>query len=203
MIKKSASKKLRLWVDGDEKKTRLTPLAEGAGFCILNELDPRDSFYINGFYRHEMKKAGYFRFTDADVDYPGNATIDEVISYGSNSGGSTTRQRYNDSASFDYRFVIPEKCILGPVFWTSYPSLSVSSSSVTVAITDYEQENTSVQSLRPKDAKRNIANKNDLLSYQATFDVKKVGTAQVCPALDSLSLMYFYIYPRIQFVKIE
>ncbi|MBU1495066.1 MAG: hypothetical protein KJ956_14010, partial [Actinobacteria bacterium] len=69
--------KLDLWIDGKASEVISQKVDDPnfhPEFCVLNETDADDCFFINGFARNQKLPQGYFHFGSL-VDYPGNATI--------------------------------------------------------------------------------------------------------------------------------
>lgn len=123
----SGENSLQLFVDDNQVNGTFEKVDDGRDrqWCVLNEREPYDSFFINGFEREQLKPGGFFLF-DTDVKYYGNATIDGMISYtGTTANTSTTlrQQRFHNDARYTNEFEIPHKGLIGAVRWVSYPSL--------------------------------------------------------------------------------
>lgn len=207
------SDSLEMWLDGSNLGIDPFPPAEaGLSFCVLNELDTRDVLFINGFYREEVQASGYFHFATV-VDYPGNATIDEFISYDSSGAGQTSPNRYPTTATYSNSFTMPRDGILGPIWWISYPTLlqnySSTTSTVTLSVSDYQSYSSSndvqklvttqtsgLSSTIRKNAGQNVA-------YTATLNVATVSGVEVCPILDSVSLALLYTSPKILSIRMN
>jgi len=96
-------------------------------YCLLNEREPLDGMFINGFPRAQAKKGGYFHFNqDGDhIHMPGNATIDQFISSESKNFATTSadcRRRFPDSTTYTNSFSLnSDDSIIAAIRWTSYP----------------------------------------------------------------------------------
>lgn len=170
-------------------------------YCVLNESDPKDVLYINGFFRNQPRAGGYFPFGTI-IDYLGNATVDSFISYRAANAWNTTGipKRYVDAPSYSNSFTIPNPTdpnplprgpfILGRLRSSSYPAQAVSPNVVC------DLNGIAVGTL---------VNNGQNISYNANFstsesisgDVLRLRTA----SLESVNLEVYYLYPR--FISIE
>lgn len=96
-------------------------------YCLLNEREPLDGMFINGFPRAQAKKGGYFHFNqDGDhIHMPGNATIDQFISSESKNLATTSadcRRRFPDSTTYTNSIALNDQdSTIAAIRWTSYP----------------------------------------------------------------------------------
>lgn len=94
---------LRLWVNGNSGDVVSQTVDDPnfhPEFCVLNEKDPEDCFFINGFARRQVLPKGYFHF-GSDIHFPGCATIAGVASSGSYTSTSVKPSKYPASAVFN------------------------------------------------------------------------------------------------------
>lgn len=183
--------RLQLFVDGAAGAQWDAKAGSPIGFAIANEREPRDSFFLNGFYRDERKDTdGYFRFSS--MHCPGNSTIDEVISYDDNTTALSTT-RYANNPSYTGLFDLDNhNCILGPIFWISYPN----SPSITCSAGSYSQPNNNIATLT-----RNafVIVPDVAINYTVnfnSFNSAAVSTGVRCPTLDSVALVLFHRNPK-------
>ncbi|BBM88131.1 pilus assembly PilX N-terminal domain-containing protein [Candidatus Uabimicrobium amorphum] len=102
-------------------------LAFNNEYCLLNEREPLDGMFINGFPRAQAKKGGYFHFNeDGDhIHMPGNATIDQFISSESKNFATTSgdsRRRFPETTTYTNSFNLnDDDAVIAAIRWTSYP----------------------------------------------------------------------------------
>lgn len=209
---------MELKVDG-ESAAAIMRAGSSVGYCILNEIDPWDSFFINGFCRRQVRPKGYFHFNSddnppaanylVDIYFPGNATIDELISYGSSSQAAQNLERY-EPADLTYTNTFTElHGIAGPLLWTSYPyaatgkALQVQCSVNSHRYVPAASPLSTIGKLIPQGHQQFPGN---TLQYTATFTVDsapKKDDGVVCPSLDSVSLVVLHNYPRFLNIRFQ
>ncbi len=191
---------IQLVVDGDPTNLAAISLSQTEiGYGISNESEPRDSFFINGFLREEcVSSQGYFPLGGTGtslIHIPGNATIDEVVSYSAETAIASPK-RYGDGPIYTNSFTTTRNGILGPIFWLSYPNASTSpvpTSIPSVAVTNYTASNSI---LTPSSI--TVVPNNQVISYNVNFNLDSSATSAGVrtPTFDSISLVLFYRSPK-------
>ena len=185
----------------------------GIGYCILNEVNPHDSFFLNGFFRREKMPGGYFLFA-SNIDYPGNAVIDQVVSKLTTSASAVMPQRYSPTSPISYSnsFLypggtggVPSGSFWGPIYWNSYPALAEHTtlpisgrSYVNLVVSGYSRY--AVTTGDPIAQKLVTSSfKTGNLSYLANFYI----SGMECPALIAVTALLLFPVPQMTNFAIE
>ncbi|WP_372368333.1 hypothetical protein [Candidatus Uabimicrobium sp. HlEnr_7] len=184
-----------LELDGRIKIDNFTNEEQGA--LVLNEIDPRDSLFINGFKRHQAYKGGLFPFAK-EINLCGNTTIDNFISY-AKYDQAKYKHRYHNYSSYTNSFYIAKKAILGPVTWIPYTKNNNTKYTKLPQVI-VEIPNRKVETFSNKDMivpkKMTIVN-NQFSSYKVSFIIgKKENGGLECPSLGSISQIILFPYPK-------
>lgn len=207
----AGSDSLEVWVDGVLNTTPLEYSSVPGGFAVLNEKNPCDIFFINGFFRDQAKQGGYFHFVadNVPVYYPGNLTITGLRCFdGVREGGLIAK--YPVSVSYANSFTLPggEIYELGPLRWEAYPRARALGARVlcsSPADDPYPEPAFGDpgyygEGVMPQSAGTIMRRGGDVIQYQASFitDLSLSGGIYriVCPALESVTLMVYYRHPK-------
>jgi hypothetical protein len=217
---------LKVWIDGTQVPSgcieTCTGSLSGGEFCVLNQKDPYDIFFVNGFFRDQKERGGYFHFglgTSSNVHYPGNATLDRLASYRTKECGTSSPQRFpllvDTASSPEHPITIPipysGRFILGRLRWTAYPhideSLSVAIPPAYVLCKGAPAATPNfiapyVDTTRIGHGGEGLMPSGHLeVSGSVSYHVEFHNTASRCATLDSVSVTLFYVTPRLATVQ--
>ncbi|BBM86481.1 hypothetical protein [Candidatus Uabimicrobium amorphum] len=164
---------------------------EKNAMAILNEVDPRDVLFINGYHRYQATNTGYFPFTRT-VNLFGNATIDKFISYDDHLEAQY-KSRYLNNSRYNNAFIVNGKYIRGPLYWNSYIK----------GEGDYTQQTTvEVFSNNVLHKNNMLIPKNTMMANRMEYSVrfhcgKKRNLSIECPALGMICQVVLFTYPKV------
>lgn len=188
------SSKLDLYLDGSLQSG--TPVSQSSSsFCVIDDICPQDAVFINGIFRKQYYEAtssqhSIFKEIRGRVDFPGNATIDNFLSWGSHRGSTgIPDKRYVASAVYKGKFTIPTgNYLVGPILWTGYPVESLSGKYSSIAGT------ASTGIYEPSQMKEKKT--GDVIDYEIAM-TRPVNEKRGL-TMESVSMILYNTYPKIE-----